>query len=211
MQLNSLGTQSAISINQQCDIDNLSLIHCVDVIAGYQTPVVGPVSFSVKPNEKLIISGTNGCGKSTLLKMIIGSANLLEGKVLKADGLTVAYQPQSPKRLAEMPITGYEYLRLMSPADTTAIPEQLRRYLHRRVDQLSGGQFQLLSTWSNLSSNNALVLLDEPTNNLDKKAVNILIDCIEQMPANHGLIIVSHDSKFIQQINAFNLELSPWS
>ena len=177
----------------------MAIVTIDQAVLGYQNPVIGPISTTIDVGERVGILGPNGCGKSTLLNYFSGVSHLFSGSIHIKESVSIAYQPQRPVHPTEIPIIGSEYLKLMA-ADSESIPERLKLLLAKRVDQLSGGQFQILSTWANLASKGELVLLDEPTNNLDPEAIELLVDTILAMPESHGLMVVSHDSHFIQRI-----------
>lgn len=177
----------------------MTLVRVENATIGYKEPIVGPLNFSVQQGDRLGIWGPNGCGKSTLLRYFSHSAKLFSGEIKVPTNTSIAYQPQRPVRPAELPITGSEYLNLMDALNTD-LPERIKPYLHKRIDKLSGGQFQILSTWANLASDGMLVLLDEPTNNLDPEATELLIETILAMPKEHGLLVVSHEKDFIEKV-----------
>ena len=185
----------------------MSLLQLKEAVLGYQRPVIGPLNLTLNLGDRIGIWGPNGCGKSTLLRFFTGKSRLLSGAITLAEGTQIAYQPQHPVRPAELPLTGREYLRLMS-ADMEGLPARVRPYLDQRIDRLSGGQFQILSTWANLASHGQLVLLDEPTNNLDPDAIALLSETICAMPAAHGLIVVSHERDFVASVAHRVVELN---
>ena len=187
-------------------MSTMPLLQLEHAVLGYQRPVIGPLDLTVAPGDRVGIWGPNGCGKSTLLNYFTGHSQLLSGRLHLADGVKLAYQPQHPVKPGEIPLTGREYLKLMGSTDQ--LPERIRPFLDRRIDQLSGGQFQILSTWANLSSEGKLVLLDEPTNNLDPDAMTLLADTILAMPQSHGLVVVSHERDFISRVANRVVEIS---
>jgi ABC-type Mn2+/Zn2+ transport system ATPase subunit len=81
-------------------------------VVGYTSRVVGPVSLVVMPGEIVGLVGSNGCGKTTLVNAVLGTARVFEGAVRLTSGVRVTVQRQRPVRLAEMPLTGLEVLRL---------------------------------------------------------------------------------------------------
>ena len=177
------------------------LLDVRDLVAGYRDPVVGPVSFGLHRGEVLGLSGPNGSGKSTVLRAIIGRARIFSGTVHRADGpIATVVQAQRPVRLAEMPITGREYLRLTGAASHPP-PPQLTGLLDLRLDELSGGQFQLLHVWACLGSAADLVLLDEPDNNMDPRARATLIEVLhESRTAGRGVLVVSHEHDLVEVV-----------
>ncbi len=177
------------------------LLDVEDLVAGYRDPVVGPVSFRLHRGEILGLAGPNGSGKSTVLRALIGRARTFSGTVRRGDGpIATVVQAQRPVRLAEMPITGREYLRLTDAA-RHAPPPQLTGLLDLRLDELSGGQFQLLHVWACLGSPADLVLLDEPDNNMDPRARETLIEVLHQSrTAGRGVLVVSHEHDLVETV-----------
>lgn len=174
-----------------------SLLEFDAVRAGYAEPVVGPVSFSVQAGEVLGLAGVNGVGKTTLLRLVTGDAKLFGGALRRAAGLNVSHHRQRPERPPELPVTGREVLEV-SGAASSAAPERVRLLLPRSLDELSGGEFQLLQAWACLTGPARLVLLDEPTNNLDQEAIELLLAELERLPPERAVLIVSHDDAFLE-------------
>ena len=188
--------------------DAAPLVTAEEAVLGYAEPVLGPVTFRLEPGEVLGVWGPNGAGKSTLLRAIAGTARVLRGRLALAPGLGIAYQTQRPVRLAEMPLTGREFLRFAGGIHA-GVPERLRPWLERRVDRLSGGQFQLLNIWACLASGADLVLLDEPSNNLDPEGVALLAKLLSR-PEGHGaVLLVSHEAPFLERVATRRLEVGP--
>lgn len=175
------------------------LLGATDLVVGYATPVLGPLSFALPAGQTLGIGGANGCGKSTLLKALCGQARLFAGRLLRRPGLTLACQQQHPVRLAQMPLSVTDYLRLLH-ADRVPLPERLAALRRRRLDTLSGGQYQLLAVWACLASPADVVLLDEPTNNLDPDGVALLTGWLQARRADRGLLLISHDADFMAAV-----------
>jgi zinc transport system ATP-binding protein len=182
------------------------LLLCREVIAGYTQPVVGPVSFALYPDEVIGIAGPNGAGKSTLLGAITGTHRLFGGCVEKAPKTRIVHHRQRPVRGGEMPFSGSDLLRLCR-ADRSALPERLGALLPKRLDRISGGQFQLLQVYSLLRSGAPVVLLDEPTNNLDVEAIAILSELISMRPRGCALVVVSHEHAFLEAVTTRVVEV----
>ena len=96
-----------------------------DVVAGYAAPVVGPVSFDLRPGDVLAPVGPNGCRKSTLIGALTGASRVHAGAVVRGEGLSIAYQRQRPVRETDVPLRADELLRLTS-ASAAEPPESLR-------------------------------------------------------------------------------------
>lgn len=170
-----------------------------DVVAGHDRPVVGPVSFTLDRGEVLGLAGPNGVGKSTLIAAILGEARVFAGRIRRTAGLTVSHMPQRPIRPLELPLTGQEWLRCLGVAGE-ALPGHLARLLDRRMDRLSGGEHQLLTLWGVLAGAGELVLLDEPTNNLDPGHVHLAAEAIATRREARATLVVSHDHVFLERV-----------
>lgn len=178
----------------------LPLLQAENLSAGWSRaagPVIGPVSFRVQGGEILGISGPNGTGKSTLLAAVSGAAQIFSGSIMLAPGARLALQMQQVPELDGVPLTGEELLRLTG-APAAGLPPWLQSRLFERLDRLSGGQRQCLHLWACLDAPGEVVLLDEPTNNLDPAGVAFLIMALRQR-AEQGaaIVLVSHDREFL--------------
>ena len=99
-----------------------------------------------------------------------------------------------------MPFLGSEFLE-MTGASRQEVPRHLRPLIDMRVDRLSGGQYQLLLVWACLGSASSLVLLDEPTNNMDPDAVDAVGHLlIESRARGKGLLVVSHEPGLLERV-----------
>jgi zinc transport system ATP-binding protein len=173
------------------------------LVAGYGRAVIGPISLDVRAGEVVGIWGANGCGKTTLLNAIADRADVLDGRIERAPGLILAYQEQQPVRLPAMPITGHELLRY-ADASPDGMPSALRDGLGQRIDRLSGGQYQLLCVWAAMVGPANLILLDEPTNNLDPERETLLSDMLAPRrlarrgeAQDRAVLLVSHERGFL--------------
>ncbi len=182
------------------------LLEVSNLVAGYGRPVIGPLSLAVNAGEVVGIWGPNGCGKSTLLRALTGAGRIFGGRIFLRPGLSLSYQEQHPVRLPEMPIRGREFLQVLDA--TRQQPHlRLKPWLDRRLDHLSGGQFQLLCIWACLAGDSALVLLDEPTNNLDPESESILADLLKETAGHRAVLLVSHERDFVDHACSRVLEV----
>ncbi len=179
--------------------DGATLFQAQQWVAGYADPVVGPVSLTLSRGEIVGLSGPNGAGKSTLLRSLLGLARIHAGHWETRPDLVWRYLPQRPVRPAQAPLNGTEMLRLMQ-ADRLPPPARLAAKLDRRVDRLSGGEYQLLQLWCTLAGPGDVVLLDEPTNNLDPEHGQFAAQAILDRRSAHGTLIVSHDADFLARV-----------
>lgn len=185
-----------------------TLLELDAVVAGYAGPVVGPVSFTLAAGEVLGLEGPNGVGKSTLLGAITGTSRCFSGKVHRAPGVRVAHHRQRPELPPEVPMLGRELLRLTG-AERTPAPALLQPLLDRPLSAFSGGQFQFLQAWACLGGDASVVLLDEPTNNLDQSGMDALSDLLRQYAPGRGVIMVSHEPDFLARHCSRIVEVHP--
>lgn len=174
--------------------------------AGYEQPVVGPLSFAVGAGEIVALWGPNGCGKTTAMNAISGSARVFSGGIRKRQGLRVSHQQQNPLSLRDVPLSGRELLALTDSA-AAALPPSLQPLLASRLSELSGGQLQLLQVWACLTAPVDLALLDEPTNNVDAEGVALLEQVIARERHRRAILLVSHDRRFLDAVGARIVEV----
>jgi ABC-type iron transport system FetAB ATPase subunit len=171
------------------------LLRVEGLTAGWREPVVGPLSFTVEPG-----GGGWPVGPQRLRQVdpapIAQGARVFGGAIRRAPGLSLAYQEQQPVRLPLMPLTGRDLLRAAG-ADAASVPGPLAPLLAQRIDRLSGGQYQLLSVWCALGSPADLVLLDEPTNNLDPETESLLTLILRSQRGRRSVLMVSHEREFL--------------
>lgn len=105
-----------------------------------------------------------------------------------------------------MPFTGAEYLHYAGARGTP--PLRLAPWLRQRVDRLSGGQFQLLAVWAALDSGADLVLLDEPTNNLDPDGEAVLAELLGRVGQERAVLLVSHQQDFVTRACSRSMEVA---
>ncbi len=177
------------------------------LVAGWSRPVVGPVSLRLGAGDVVGLWGANGSGKSTLIAAIAGHACCFAGHIERRPGLRVAMQPQAPVRLSPLPVTGRELLRA-ARAEIDGLPPTLALASRKRLDRLSGGQHQLLSVWAALAGPADLVLLDEPTNNLDPQHTGLLADMLCARRGDRAVLLVSHERPFLDAHCTRVLELA---
>ena len=181
------------------------LLEAEGLIAGYGRPVVGPLSFAVDRGEVLGLAGPNGCGKSTLLKVLTGEARIHGGTLRLDPAARLAYQSQYPPEFGELPLTAAETLALAGAAEAP-LPPRLEALQDTRIDRLSGGQRQLLLAWAALAQSAELVLLDEPTNNLDPEGIDTLAERI-RADGGRTIVVVSHERDFLERVTDRRVEV----
>ena len=179
---------------------NAPLLRARALVAGWQGPATAALDFELESGRILGLTGPNGVGKTTVLSALAGRARVFSGLLEMRPGLRLALQTQDVPPVAGVPLTGRELLGLTAaPAD--GLPPWLAERLDLRLDRLSGGQRHYLALWAILQAPADLVLLDEPTNNLDAAGVAHLASALRERAASgSGVVLVSHDHDFVAQV-----------
>lgn len=166
-----------------------------------------PLNFQICSGERIALKGLNGSGKTTLIKLILGNIASQTGIIYRAEIRSV-YIDQDYSLIGDQ-WSVYEQAQLFN---TGALQEheikiRLNRFLFAKEDwnkvcsALSGGERMRLMLCCLTISNQApdLIILDEPTNNLDIQNIMILTAAINEYEGT--LIVVSHDEYFLDRIN----------
>jgi ATPase subunit of ABC transporter with duplicated ATPase domains len=170
------------------------------LVAGWGQPVTPPLSLKLEAGEIVGLVGPNGVGKSTYLSALTGGAGIFQGRLQKRPGLRLALQTQASPPFAGLPLCGEELLQLTG-ASPEGLPPWLADKLGWRLDRLSGGQRHFLALWAILQAPADVVLLDEPTNNLDVAGVSHLgLALCRRAREGAGLLVVSHDHAFVDTV-----------
>ncbi|MBK7647634.1 MAG: ATP-binding cassette domain-containing protein [Betaproteobacteria bacterium] len=170
------------------------------LVAGWQKPATQPLDLSIAAGEIVGLTGPNGVGKSTVLAAFAGRAKVFSGRIEQSAGVRLALQTQEVPPVVGMPLSGRELLALTG-ASPKGLPAWLTDRLDSRLDRLSGGQRHYLTLWAILQAPADLVLLDEPTNNLDVAGVAHLTEHLrDRAAAGAGMLVVSHDTAFVEAV-----------
>ncbi len=170
------------------------------------------LNFDIDRGTLNFILGGNGAGKSTLIRSIMGLHKNYQGTIKifskpnnqKTISKHIAYVPQYINIDRTFPITVKEFIWIechLKKSCPVGILGHLKLFnlqnlKDKKISELSGGQFQKLLIARSLISNSDILILDEPTNNLDKKAHEVLSQIIkEQLENNVTIIIVTHNIK----------------
>lgn len=164
------------------------------------------LNLEIRSGDRISIRGANGSGKTTLIKLLLGSLQPSEGKVSKA-AFNSIYIDQEYS-LIDNESTLYDFVQTFNDnaMQESEVKTLLSRFLFgkdtwdKKCGMLSGGERLRLLLCGLSISNKApdMIILDEPTNNLDLQNVEILTHSIKDY---HGtLLVISHDEVFLEEI-----------
>ena len=181
----------------------------VSVSFGDRT-VLRDVEWRIGPGERTGIVGANGAGKSTLLGLIAGTVTPDSGRVKRGKTVQLAMLDQQAGILADVEadlvrevLGRLKATFVVDGKDLT--PAQLlerlgfgREHLSARVSDLSGGQRRRLQLMLTLLSEPNVLILDEPTNDVDTDMLTATEDLLDSWPGT--LIVVSHDRYLLERV-----------
>ena len=186
-------------------VDLLDVSVCFD-----GKPVLRNVEWRIAPGERTGILGANGAGKSTLLGLIAGTVEPDSGRVKRGKTVRLAMLDQQAGRLTELAEdlvrevigrlkTGYQVDgKELTPAQLLERLGFRRDQLSARVSELSGGQRRRLQLMLTLLDEPNVLILDEPTNDVDIDMLSATEDLLDSWPGT--LIVVSHDRYLLERV-----------
>lgn len=188
--------------------------------------VLENVSFDVEEGDFLGIIGPNGAGKTTLFHCMLGLLNSYSGKITilnqdikknKKIFTKIGYIPQKKSIDQKFPLTVKELVSLSLPRNTSKnivleILKQVGLYKlkNKTIGQLSGGQQQRVLIAKALVNNPIILMLDEPTNELDHKSQNDFYYLLKELNEKNKITIIwsSHDmdavNKYANKVSCIN-------
>ncbi len=197
------------------------------------TPVLENIHLTVEQGAFWGLVGPNGGGKSTLLKLILGLLRPARGRIRvlglppERARLEVGYVPQfatfrrdfpilvravvAMGRLGRAPVFGpwregdrAAVARAMGEAEVEGLAQ-------RPIGSLSGGQLQRVLVARALAAEPKILLLDEPTANIDQRGERDIFDLLRKLNERLTIVVVSHDiafiSQYVQQVACLNRTL----
>jgi ABC transport system ATP-binding/permease protein len=193
------------------------VIEVKDITKTYDDKVIiEPFSLTVQRGDRIALVGPNGVGKTTLLNMLIGQIEPDSGTVTLGTNLELAVFDQARAKLDQDmtlwdSLTGDPDMRVSGKADQVMVrgnPKHVVGYLKEflfdeaqaraPVRSLSGGEKARLLLAKIMAKPSNLLVLDEPTNDLDVETLDLLQDLIDQYDGT--VLLVSHDRDFLDRV-----------
>ncbi|MGR8929837.1 MAG: ATP-binding cassette domain-containing protein [Gammaproteobacteria bacterium] len=204
---NTQGT-AKLSLNKG-DISGKKVVEAVSVDFGYgDKTIVKDFSIRIDRGDKIGLIGNNGAGKSTLLKLLLGQLQPTGGTVELGTNLQIAYFDQLREQLdpdmtvADSVLDGGEFIDL--PGGRRHVMSYLADFLfaparaRSPVRSLSGGEKNRLLLARLFTKPANLIVMDEPTNDLDLETLEILEEKLVEYEGT--LLLVSHDREFLDNV-----------
>lgn len=211
--------------SQKIEMDALEAITASKIVAefkqvskhftrqdGRNIPILKDFNHTLLKGDRLGILGRNGSGKSTFLKLLVGEMEADDGRIFRSKTLDVSYFDQNRSTLnpnktlwETLCPNGGQFVQLGEGEEAREIHVcgYLKRFLfdpkaaHDKVSTLSGGQQNRLLLAKLLAKPGNLLILDEPTNDLDMDTLDMLQEMLSDYKGT--LIIVSHDRDFLDR------------
>lgn len=200
------------------------------VYFGYTSEyILKNISFSVNEGDFVSIIGSNGAGKSTILKLILGELNQNKGEIkIFGENIkkfnrwnNIGYLEQNAYyKILNFPATVYETVmsnmfydiglfKFPNKNHHTKVIKSLEllgmeKYSNRTISKLSGGQIQRVFLARTLVANPKILILDEPTNGVDRETVDIIYNILSDLnkSKNISIIMVTHDIDMVSKISS---------
>jgi len=168
-----------------------------------------PDEFVVNSESRIVLLGENGNGKTTLVKLLMGELEPTEGEIVRDRGARFALINQHHGDQIDLTMSPLQFMKHKFPgsgSDTheATLADHLQKcgvkfdQLNVAASALSGGQKSRVAMAAVSFARPHVLIMDEPTNNLDLSSVEILAAAIEKFEG--GIVLVSHDQHFVSRL-----------
>lgn len=176
-------------------------IKCKNTSIGYQRVLIQDINFTFTSGNIYVITGKNGEGKTCLVRTLAGLTTVLGGEILhdiplQKIGFLNHFKPPMPN------ITVEEYLRygIISANQNWIQKLNIDKWLQKSIHHLSDGEFKKVALCRQLLKNPQMLILDEPTNFLDRENKKDLALLLQEIKTDCIVIVVSHDEHFYNSL-----------
>lgn len=210
----------------------LKNIHKSYKLGNTSFPALKNINLSFRSEEFVTILGPSGCGKTTLLNLIGGLDHMDSGDLMIDGVSTVHYKDSNWDRYRNNVVgfvfQSYNLITHLSILDNVAMTltlsgvskkERLHRarcvleevglteHMHKRPNQLSGGQMQRVAIARALVNNPAILLADEPTGALDTQTSASIMELIQKLSQHRLVIMVTHNNELAHAVSSRIIQL----
>ena len=185
-----------------------------DLVIGYEEPLSSPLNLEMERGSKIVLTGANGIGKTTLLKSLLGLIRPISGLVEQGDYLEIGYfEQEMPPDIEttcleeiwqEFPgFTQYEARSALAKCGLTT------NHIESKVKVLSGGEQAKVRLCKLINRPSNILVLDEPTNNLDVMAKDELKRALIEYKGS--ILMVCHEPEFYDGIATDVWDCTRWT
>lgn len=186
------------------------IVNCTHVNYSYDNWIgLSDFTYNFAPGEKIGIVGKNGVGKSTFLNLITGDLSPVSGEIERGETVKFGYYRQkgiefNPNDTVIDAVREIAEVVTLGDGKSVPISTFLNYFLfppnmhYNKIEKLSGGEKRRLYLLTVLMQNPNVLILDEPTNDLDILTLNVLEEYLKGFAGS--VIIVSHDRFFLDKI-----------
>lgn len=192
----------------------MSIIEIKNLSLGYENHlVIKNLNINIEENDFICVVGPNGSGKSTLIKGILGLIKPIKGKIIfnNIKRNFIGYMPQETRVDHNYPASVFEIVlsgtlnrmkgRFFYSKNEKEIALNnikllgIEKLKNKNFCDLSGGERQKVLLARSLCATSKILILDEPSNNLDSKSKKELYSVVKDLNKNHGItiIMITHD------------------
>ena len=197
----------------------MNAIEVKNLSFSYDQKVLEDINLEVKEGDFTVIIGPNGGGKSTLLKLILGILKPQKGEIkvfgrdIEESLNLIGYVPQNTNINVDFPIKVYEVVLMghikekkwgfgYSEIEKSCALHSLREvgmeeFAYKKIGDLSGGQRQRVMIARALCNHPKILLLDEPTANIDIDGQKMIYELLKKLNKDITIVTVSHDLSVI--------------
>ena len=167
-----------------------------------QKHIFSGATFTIERGQKIALVGRNGEGKTTMARMLIGELEQTEGSIKLGANVNIGYYAQNQDDLMDGDFTVFDTLDRVAVGDIrTRLRDILGAFLFRgedidkKVKVLSGGERSRLAMARLMLEPYNLLVLDEPTNHMDMRSMDILKNALQKYDGT--VVVISHDRDFL--------------
>ncbi len=206
---NSMSNENANIVIPEGPRLGSEVIELIDVVKAYDDkPLINSLSFKVPRSAIVGIIGPNGVGKSTLFRMLVGEEPVSSGEIKIGETVEIAYVDQKRAQLQEEDTVFQAMSGGSETMETRQGPVKTRAYLSKfnftgndqgkQIKSLSGGEQNRLNLALTLKGGGNVLLLDEPSNDIDISTLRSLEEGIRNFSG--CILVISHDRWFINRV-----------
>lgn len=163
------------------------------------------INLELSKGEITTLIGPNGGGKTSIARILLGILKPTKGKIITDKKIKIGYMPQKISFDKTIPLTARDFIKLSTKEvifDKSLIKAlDVENILDQQIQDLSGGQLQKILLIRALATNPDLLVLDEPTQYMDIKAVDNFYQILEEIRKQKhcAILLISHDLLAIMQ------------